>query len=319
IERVKQVLEENLPEVKFRTAHGRMQKNRLENIMSDFLKRKFDVLITTTIIESGLDMPDVNTIIISNAERFGLSQLYQLRGRVGRRDRQAFAYLMVKDTYSMTDVQSERLKTIESYADSGAGFMIAMKDLEIRGTGNVVGMKQHGNMEKVGFEMYCSMLEEAVAKLENKETVKQKNTEIKADFKAVIPDSYIWDTAEKITFYKRLFAASRFEEVDAVEKEIRDVWGRIPEEVANILLTAKIKIFGKKTLADEVVVRGNEFIMLWEEEEDFDRKGMMRILKDIKGTGINQRRVEIRFLSREHLLDMLSKAEKNAEKKGVLL
>ncbi|MCE5301432.1 MAG: DEAD/DEAH box helicase, partial [Spirochaetia bacterium] len=156
-------LQKALPGVRFRAAHGRMNKIQLERLMIDFLKRKFDVLVTTTIIESGLDMPDVNTIIVSGADRFGLSQLYQLRGRVGRRDRQAYAYMLVKDAKYMTGQARERLHALESYNDPGAGFKIAMRDLEIRGAGSILGTKQHGNIEKIGFEMYCRMLEESVA------------------------------------------------------------------------------------------------------------------------------------------------------------
>jgi transcription-repair coupling factor (superfamily II helicase) len=266
IEQVQHRLEQALPEIRFRHAHGRMEKIELEKIMTDFLAKKFDVLITTTIIESGLDMPDVNTIIISNAERFGLSQLYQLRGRVGRRARQAFAYLMVKDAGMLTGAAKERLKTIESYVDPGAGFRIAMKDLELRGAGNILGTKQHGNMEKIGFELYCRMLEDAVAELEGEPKEIEKDTKIKFAEEAHIPDDYIWDTGEKVRIYRKLFMASTFDEIDTIRDQIKDAWGELPESAGNIFYVAKLKLAGKKLKADEVISRNGKITVEWYEK-----------------------------------------------------
>lgn len=258
-------LSKALPEIQFKTAHGRMEKKELEKIMSDFLAKKYDVLITTTIVESGLDMPDVNTIMISNAERFGLSQLYQLKGRVGRRDRQAYAYLMVKDPVMLTDIARERLRAIESYVDPGAGFTIAMKDLELRGAGNVLGTKQSGNMEKIGFDLYCRMLEEAVEKLKGGESASDVDTAIKAGFKAYIPEDYIWDSGEKLRIYRKLFLVKEFVEIKEMEKNLRDNWGEPPQEVFNILTVAALKAFGKKIRAEEISFYDNKVEIRWNE------------------------------------------------------
>jgi len=265
IYKVKETLEQNLPEVRFRAAHGRMPKPELEKMMSDFLARKFDVLITTTIIEAGLDMPDVNTIIVSGAENFGLSQLYQLRGRVGRRDRQAYAYLMVRDSRSLTSMAKERLKTIESYVDPGAGFRIAMKDLELRGAGSILGIKQHGNMEKIGFELYCRMLEEAVAKIKGEEIENEVDTKIKVNFKAFIPEDYIWDSAEKLRIYKRLFIAREINDIKKIGTDLSDIWGEYPDEVRNILFVGKLKTLGRKLKLSEISEREGKFILAWDD------------------------------------------------------
>lgn len=276
--KVKDALEAALPEVRFRAAHGRMEKAELETLMIDFLDRKYDVLITTTIIESGLDMPDVNTIVISNAERFGLSQLYQLRGRVGRRDRQAYAYLMVKDTYILTDTAKERLKTIESYVDPGAGFRIAMKDLELRGAGNILGTKQHGNMEKIGFELYCRMLEEEVNRLTGEVVADEIDTKITVRFRAFIPEDYIWDSAEKVRIYRSLFVAKTLKEIETVGAEMKDAWGEAPAEAKNILTVAALKIFGRKFRFREIIETDDGYEFLPDPEQtNEDRTVLGRI------------------------------------------
>ncbi len=262
IHKLKEILSQNLPEVRFRVAHGRMKKSLLEKIMIDFLAEKFDVLVTTTIVESGLDMPNVNTIIVSNAENFGLSQLYQLRGRVGRRDKHAYAYLMVKDPYLISDIAKERLKTLESYVDPGAGFKIAMKDLELRGAGNILGVKQHGNMEKIGFELYCKMLEESVNDLRGEGVKEEKDTKIDVDFKAYIPEDYIWDTSEKLRIYRKLFLSEKISDIKEIERDIKDVWGELPAEVKNILFVAMLKVAGKKLAADEIRQSGEKVVFI---------------------------------------------------------
>jgi len=268
IYKLKEILSTNLPEVKFKVAHGRLKKTELENIMRDFLAKKYDVLITTTIVESGLDMPDVNTIIISNAEKFGLSQLYQLRGRVGRRDKQAYAYLLVKDPLSISDIAKERLKTIESFVDAGAGFNIAMKDLELRGAGSILGYKQHGNMEKIGFEMYCRMLEEEISKLTNKQIEEEVDTKIKVNYRAYIPDSYIWDNAEKVRIYRQLFLSKSISDIKQIEKSLSDIWGPLPQEVKNILQVATLKVLGRRLKVVEIKQKDNKIEFIWEEKFD---------------------------------------------------
>ncbi len=290
----KEKLETLVPGVKFAVAHGQMEKKQLEAVISDFLLKKYDVLISTTIVESGLDMPDVNTIIISNAERFGLSQLYQLRGRVGRREKQAFAYLMVKDMGALTEQARERLRAIESYVDPGAGFAIAMRDLEIRGAGNILGTKQHGNMEKIGFEMYCRMLEEAVHELRGETVEGEKDTKISAAYKAFIPEEYMWDTGEKVRFYRAMFMAEDFSVIDEIKRSIKDIWGEMPEEAENLLTVAKLKIAGRRLKADEIVHRKGEFVAVYWNNPDEMPQNLIREARKIEGVIYQNRTLTIK-------------------------
>jgi transcription-repair coupling factor (superfamily II helicase) len=302
--KTKEALEKALPEVRFRVAHGRMKKEQLEKVMVDLLHRKYDVLISTTIIESGLDMPDVNTIIISSADRFGLSQLYQLRGRVGRRDRQAYAYLLVKDAKYLSGIAKERLRTIESYVDPGAGFKIAMKDLELRGAGNLLGTKQHGNMEKIGFELYCKMLEEAVARLSGADFDEEIDTKIKVDCKAFIPEEYIWDSGEKLRIYRRLFAAHTMEEIDEAARYMKDAWGALPQEVKNILFVAELKALGRKYKAYEI--RGSDELIkiYWDGKPSDEARKYTNV--NFKRAKLNGNKMEIKVNGRKDISDVIA-------------
>lgn len=301
--KLKESLEKALPGIRFKAAHGRMEKEALEKIMRDLLHRKFDVLISTTIVESGLDLPDVNTIIIGSADRFGLSQLYQLRGRVGRRDKQAYAYLLVKDAKYLTGIAKERLKTIESYVDPGAGFRIAMKDMELRGAGNLLGTKQHGNMEKIGFELYCKMLEEAVARLNDGRYEEEVDTKIKVDFKAFIPEEYIWDSGEKIRVYRRLFAARSNEDLKEIEKYLKDAWGAMPVEVKNILFVAELKVIGRRLKLYEIAATETRLAMTWDETvpQDIMRKIATKYKKIYKPL---PNRIEFEYGSRKEIAEL---------------
>lgn len=303
LEKTKESLQKLLPEIRFKTAHGQMDKGELEHLMEDFLLKKFDVLITTTIVESGLDMPDVNTIIVSSADRFGLSQLYQLRGRVGRRDRQAYAYMMVADVRAMTETARERLKTLESYVDPGAGFSIAMRDLELRGAGNILGTRQHGYMEKIGFEMYCRMLEEAVAELEGEVHVPDKDTKIKTDFEAHIPDEYVWDTGEKVRIYRRIFAAQSTAEAETVKKQVEDVWGKMPQEAQNIFYVLKLKIAGRLLAADEISVNETEMFVVWYDKPSIGPRELSKA--GVKGVSLKEGVLHVKIKGIQEALSAL--------------
>lgn len=235
-------LEKLLPNVRFGVAHGQMAERDLERVIVSFYNGEFDVLISTTIIESGLDLPNVNTIIINRADRFGLADLYQLRGRVGRRERQAFAYLLVPRNFSITEKASRRLQAMEEFVELGAGYRLAMRDLEIRGAGNILGVEQHGQLVAVGFDLYCKMLKEAVDELQGKEKIEPPVCRIETRLPSLIPQNYVEDQNERMALYKRLARMETPEEVDQIAAELVDRFGRLPRETANLMELTRLKL-----------------------------------------------------------------------------
>jgi len=246
-------LRELVPEATCSVAHGQMNEHDLEDVMLAFLDRKFDVLVSTSIIESGLDMPNVNTIIINRADAFGLSQLYQLKGRVGRSMRKAYAYLFYPAHRPLTEEAMKRLRVIAEYSELGSGFKVAMKDLEIRGAGNILGMEQSGNIFEVGFELYLQMLDEAVRNLKGEPVAPFFRTPIflKTDF--YIPDGYIDDEKQKIEFYKRFESCDSEEEVAAVEREMVDRFGPCPDQVRILVEIEAIRAVASLMAIDEIL------------------------------------------------------------------
>ena len=236
-----------VPEAKIRTAHGRQSDIFLENVMADFYEGKFNVLLSTTIVENGLDVPNANTIIIYDADNFGLSQLYQMRGRVGRSHKPAFAYFVHRAMKVLSETAEKRLHAMKEFARLGAGFKIAMRDLEIRGAGNLLGAQQHGHIESVGFEMYRQLLEEAVAKLQNRSPEKiEPEPEIFISVEAYIDDKYISDSGNKIEIYRRLSVVRDDAEIKDIFVELTDRFGKPTEPVKNLLRIARIKCLAKK-------------------------------------------------------------------------
>ena len=210
IERMRAHLEEIVPEARIQTAHGQMPEELLERVMMDFYEGSYDILLATSIVENGLDVANANTIIIYNADHFGLSQLYQMRGRVGRSHRMAFAYFVYQADKVLTETAEKRLQAMKEFAELGAGFKIAMRDLEIRGAGNLLGSQQHGHIASVGFEMYCRLLEEAVDALQDKRPVEQKpDPSISIQVEAYIDGGYISDAMHKMEIYQRRSARMR--------------------------------------------------------------------------------------------------------------
>ncbi|MCX5812603.1 MAG: transcription-repair coupling factor [Proteobacteria bacterium] len=234
-----------LPDAKIAVAHGRMEGKQLEKIMLDFIDKKYDILLSTNIIESGLDISNVNTIFINNAHRMGLADLYQLRGRVGRSTKQAYAYLLVPKDEILNKDATLRLKIIEELTDLGSGFHIANYDLEIRGAGNLLGKEQSGSINLIGFELYCNMLENAVNELKNETETKEEEviTEINIPIDAFIPDSYVEDPAQKLLIYKRLSKIKEPGELVEMEEELKDRYGEIPGPLNNLLKIISLKIF----------------------------------------------------------------------------
>jgi transcription-repair coupling factor (superfamily II helicase) len=248
IEDVQALLEEHVPEARFHIAHGQMKGHQLERTMLDFLEKKYDVLICTKIIESGIDIPSVNTIIINRADRFGLAELYQLRGRVGRSNVRAFAYLLTPPISTLPKDTLRRLQAIQDFTELGSGFSLAMRDLEIRGAGNLLGSEQTGFIEQMGFEMYQRILEQAVSELKEEEfgrevpRVRKEETIVEADIDAYIPDFYVESDAERFDIYRRLYKSQSRAEIDDLRQELHDRFGEYPSEVENLFQLVELKI-----------------------------------------------------------------------------
>ena len=235
-----------VPEARVAYAHGQMNEHELERIIVDFLDRKFDVLVCTTIIENGVDIINANTILIENADRLGLSQLYQLRGRVGRSDVAAYAYMFYKRDKILSEVADKRLKSIKEFTQFGSGFKIAMRDLQIRGAGNIIGANQHGHFANVGYEMYCRLLSEAVGEVSGKKTEVNMPCEIDIRANAYLPHEYVTGEEERIKLYKDIAAIDNEQDVSRMIDEICDVYSDMPQCVMNLLAVALIKAKAKK-------------------------------------------------------------------------
>lgn len=234
-------LEQLLPNARIAFAHGQMGEGQLEDILARFLAGDYDILVTTTIIETGIDMPNVNTLIVEDADHYGLSQLYQLRGRIGRSARLAYAYFLYQPNKVLTEVGEKRLDAIRDFTELGAGFKIAMRDLSIRGAGNMLGAQQHGFIDSVGYDLYSQMLADAIKKRQGKKTVVNSNAEVDLGLEAYIPDSYIADQEQKIEFYKKIKAINSEQDLEDVEDELLDRFGDYPEAVENLLNIAGLK------------------------------------------------------------------------------
>ncbi|HPU48980.1 MAG TPA: transcription-repair coupling factor [Syntrophomonadaceae bacterium] len=245
MERVKRELENLVPEVRIAMGHGRMKEDQLSRVMISFLRGEFDVFLCTTIIESGLDMPNVNTIIIDEADKLGLAQLYQLRGRVGRSSRLAYAYLTYRRDRVLSETAQKRLNAIREFSDLGSGMKIALRDLEIRGAGNILGPEQHGFISAVGFDLYCRMLEEETSRLKGQEVQPQFSPQLDMDVDLYIPDEYIPDSGTKMRVYRRLLLAADMQEVEEIRQELVDRFGPVPEPVQNFLEIATLRIMAK--------------------------------------------------------------------------
>ncbi len=242
IEGTAQLIRKLLPNVRVAWAHGQMKEEKLETIMTEFLNQEFDVLVATAIIESGLDMPRVNTIIIDRADRFGLAQLYQLRGRVGRSNHRAFAYLMTPPGEKLTPEARRRLAALEEFQALGSGYHIAMRDLEIRGAGNLLGDRQHGHMEAIGFDLYCRLLEETVAELQGGGGVAPLDVKTEFRLSSYLPDDYVGDPQQKLDLYRRVARIRRVRGCDLLAEEFKDRYGPLPGPVKNLLAIQSLRI-----------------------------------------------------------------------------
>lgn len=268
-----------VPEATVGFAHGQMKEHELERIMFDFINGDIDVLVSTTIIETGLDISNVNTMIIHDSDNMGLSQLYQLRGRVGRSNRTAYAFLMYKRDKMLKEVAEKRLAAIKEFTDLGSGFKIAMRDLEIRGAGNLLGIRQHGHMEAVGYDMYCKMLNEAVQKLKGIRTIEDFSTVIDLDVDAFIPPEYIVNEVQKLDIYKRIAGIENVKERDDMKDELLDRFGEIPKSVDNLLRIALIRVAAHSLYMTEIKGKNERIAFTFRPDAKIDPAGIPDLLK----------------------------------------
>ena len=278
-----ELLEQALPDLRYAVAHGQMTGRQIEEIMTDFYEGHYDVLLSTSIIETGLDIPNANTIIIYDADRLGLSQLYQMRGRVGRSRRRAYAYFMYRPDKMLSEAAEKRLKAIEEFTELGAGFKLAMRDLEIRGAGNLLGSQQHGNIASVGFGMYVSMLEEAIAKAQNKEVVKEvvSDPAIDLEIDAFIDDAYIKDSARKISVYQRMLQVKNKAQLDDLTDELIDRFGTPTDPVDRLLRIAQIKEQARLLGIKSIVRRDSQLIIHWQDDSKMADWDMGAVREDL--------------------------------------
>lgn len=268
-----------VPEANVAFAHGQMKEHELEKIMFDFINGDIDVLVSTTIIETGLDISNVNTMIIHDSDNMGLSQLYQLRGRVGRSNRTAYAFLMYKRDKMLKEVAEKRLAAIKEFTDLGSGFKIAMRDLEIRGAGNLLGVRQHGHMEAVGYDMYCKMLNEAVQNLKGAKTVQDFTTVIDLDVDAFIPQEYIVNEVQKLDIYKRIAGIENSKERDDMKDELLDRFGEIPKSVDNLLRIALIRVSAHRLFLTEIKGKNERILFTFRPDAQLDPLGIPALIK----------------------------------------
>lgn len=272
-----------VPEATVAFAHGQMNERELERIMYDFINGEIDVLVSTTIIETGLDISNVNTMIIHDSDNMGLSQLYQLRGRVGRSNRTAYAFLMYKRDKMLREVAEKRLEAIREFTDLGSGFKIAMRDLEIRGAGNILGARQHGHMQAVGYDLYCKMLNEAVKNIKGISTVESFTTSIDLDVDAYIPPSYIVNEIQKLDIYKRIAGIENDRECDDMKEELLDRFGGIPKSVDNLLRIALIRVKAHQLYMSEVKGKNELLQFLMRPDAQIAVENIPQLLNRYKG------------------------------------
>jgi transcription-repair coupling factor (superfamily II helicase) len=247
-------------DVRIAIAHGQMPKSQLERAMIDFVTGQVDVLVCTTIIESGLDIPNANTIFIDDADRFGLAQLHQLRGRVGRYKYRAYAYMLIPASRSISPISAKRLKAIEEYSHLGAGFRIALRDLEIRGAGNILGAKQSGHIQMVGYQMYCELLAQAVRKMKNEPQESIPTTVIDLGFSSYIPKNYIQSDRSRMEVYRKIATVRDEDGLRQVNDELVDVYGPLPDEVRQLLDLAGLRVAAAAWDINSIIASGRNLV-----------------------------------------------------------
>jgi transcription-repair coupling factor (superfamily II helicase) len=275
---IAKTIKELVPEIRLGVAHGRLSEDELEHVMIQFLNKEIDVLVCTTIVESGLDIPNANTIIINRADRFGLAQIYQLRGRVGRSDEQAYAYLFIPKDAALTRDAQKRLKVLMEYSDLGAGFQIAMSDLRIRGGGAALGIEQSGHIAALGYDMFLKLLEEEVAMLKGERVVEKLEPEINIPVSVFIPESYIPDLDQRLITYRRLARMTELKDISDFKTELRDRYGELPEEAGNLLLKIMLKVLCMKAGVQKLDLTISHLHLTFSESHQKNPLGLFKLI-----------------------------------------
>ncbi|CCO08624.1 transcription-repair coupling factor [Desulforamulus hydrothermalis] len=291
-----------VPEARLGVAHGQMKEDELEQIMLEFMDGAYDVLVCTTIVETGLDIANVNTLIVKDADHFGLAQLYQLRGRVGRTNRLAYAYFLFRRDKVLTEVSERRLSAIREFTEFGSGYKIAMRDLEIRGAGNILGAQQHGHIAEVGFEMYCRLLEEAIQEARGHKTEQVVDTAVELPVEAYIPDTYVPDGNQKVELYRRLAAMQEVSELADLEDELVDRYGDLPDSVRCLLLVAQLKMAGRQLHIKSISRPQGYYRLLFAPDAPLDGEKLVAISEKYKNNvkfHNSPEGFEIKLISRE--------------------
>ncbi len=332
IDKMRAHLEELVPEARIQTAHGQMPEEILERVMVEFYEGRYDILLATSIVENGLDVSNANTIIVYNADYFGLSQLYQMRGRVGRSNHMAFAYFVYQADKVLTETAEKRLQAMKEFAELGAGFKIAMRDLEIRGAGNLLGSQQHGHIASVGFEMYCKLLEEAVQALKEGKPVEEiPEPVIEVQAEAYLDGGYIQDAMHKIEIYQRIAAIRTNDEIRNLLDELIDRFGEPTPVVMRLLEIARIRNYARRLGVRSIVEKPMVLEISFGTKPGFVPENLMKLM-ELFGTNIKalpqpQQMLRIRlmpsykkdivnFITR--VLMMLSGEESGMQRKAVL-
>jgi transcription-repair coupling factor (superfamily II helicase) len=310
-----------VPEARISIAHGRMIEDELEEVMTEFVSHRSDVLVTTTIIESGLDMPNVNTLIVDQADKLGLTQLYQLRGRVGRGSNSAYAYFLFDKGKQLTPQARKRLRTISEAAELGAGFAIAMRDLEIRGAGNLLGLEQSGYIAAVGFDLYCRLLAEAVEELKQeragegkKEVIQPPAPRIDLPLTTYIPEEYVPTLSTRLTLYQRLAAMKRAEEVKDLALELSDRFGEMPQPVKNLLYIVEIRQLAAQAMAKSIATEDRQVVLYFDGTREINRLSVTQYSRNGINVGSNRIKLDIKLLGnswQEVLKEVLQKVATN--------
>jgi transcription-repair coupling factor (superfamily II helicase) len=272
-----------VPQAALAVAHGQMAERELEKVMLQFVRREYNLLVCTSIIESGLDIPAANTILINHAERFGLADLYQLRGRVGRGRHQAYAYLLIPSELTLSKDAMRRLRAIQELSELGSGFRLAVQDLEIRGAGNLLGPTQSGHIHAVGFELYSQLMERAVKELRGEEVTEEITPEIQFHLPAFIPENYVEDPGERLNLYRRLSHSRRDEDVETIREELLDRFGRTPLEVDQLLEIIKVKILLTRLSIQKFEMTPSQYVLTFHESTHVSPQRIVQFIREGQG------------------------------------